>query len=76
MRQQMFKEAVVKFEQVIRLEPQGPAYYYGDLGSAYSALGDSDRSIQALQEALLHDPSNVTYRQWLAAAMAVRNRNR
>ena len=67
------EEAVKQFEQAIRVEPQAPAYYYGNLGAAYLAVGDADQAIEALQDALQRDPDNTTYSNWLDAAMTMRN---
>jgi len=72
MQRQMFKQAVLKFEQAVAVEPQGPAYLYGNLGLAYLILGDTDRAIQALREALRRDPGNSTYEGWLAAALSTK----
>lgn len=69
---QMFDWATIKFQEATRVEPEGAAYYYGDLGEAYLAGGHADLAVQPLLEALHRDPGNTTFKQWLEAAQATK----
>ncbi|MDR3310958.1 MAG: tetratricopeptide repeat protein [Oscillospiraceae bacterium] len=51
-----FEQAVVAFDNVIRIEPKNPDAYIG-LADAYAGLGDTDKAAAALREGLANADS-------------------
>lgn len=52
-----YEEAVLAFQEVIKIEPKSPEAYKG-LSIAYSLQGQQDKAEQALQDGLKQTPSN------------------
>lgn len=67
-KQHQYPNAIAAYEQVIALDPQGPAYYYTSLGQSYLANGAPDKAVTALTEALRRDPTNPVTKSSLDAA--------
>lgn len=62
--QKNYEDARDAFQQAIRLEP-GVASRHFNLAIAYLNLGSTAKAVQALEQALKHDPANRKYRKML-----------
>lgn len=62
------QEAIPRMEKAIRLDPLPPAFYYQNLGSAYSRVGRTDEAIAMYKNAIALTPNNVMAYAALAAA--------
>jgi tetratricopeptide (TPR) repeat protein len=63
------EEAVEKFKRAIRLSPKFPAWYLVLLGSCYYSMGDQEKAIETLREAVAMEPESAFARVWLACAL-------
>lgn len=63
------EEAVEKFKRAIRLSPRFPAWYLVLLGSCYYSMGDQEKAIETLREAVAIEPESAFARIWLACAL-------
>jgi adenylate cyclase len=63
------EEAVEKFKRAIRLSPKFPAWYLVLLGACYYSMGDQEKAIETLREAVAMEPESAFARVWLACAL-------
>jgi tetratricopeptide (TPR) repeat protein len=64
------QEAIPLMEKAIRLNPLPPAFYYLNLGGAYSRVGRTEEAIAMYKNAIALTPNNVMAYATLAAAYA------
>jgi adenylate cyclase len=64
------QEALPLFEKAMRLNPLPPAFYYQNLGAAYSRVGRTKEAIAMFKNAIALTPNNVMAYAALAAAYA------
>ncbi len=68
-------EAIPIFQRAIRLNPNGPSYFFWFYGTALRVKGRLDESISAFQKALQRDPNDIYAHLGLAATYSLIGRN-
>jgi len=69
-----YEEAIQSLEKGIRLNPKGPAPFFGFLGSAYCFSGRYEEAIEAAKKAMERAPDSPLYHVDLAAIYSIAGR--
>jgi tetratricopeptide (TPR) repeat protein len=67
-------EAIPIFKKAIRLNPNGPSYFFWSYASALRAKGRFDEAISAYQKALQRNPNDIITHLGLAATYSLMGR--
>jgi len=69
-------DAIPLFQKAIRLNPNGPFYFFRDYGHVLRAKRRFDESISAYQKALQQNPNNIDVHLGLAATYSLMGRKK